>query len=300
MKICIAGGTGFVGDAIIHELQKSYCQIYVLTRSPEKYESTKNLAYIKWMSEGSAPEKELEGIDVFINLAGESISSGRWSEERKKKIISSRLETTQEIIRIIGSLTKKPATFINASAIGFYGTSTDKLFTESEYHPGNDFLANTVYQWEKEALKAEKIGVRTVLVRFGIILGKEEGALPRMVLPYRLFAGGRIGSGRQWMSWIHIDDVSRAIIHCIQTNELSGPVNFTAPKPVQMEEFGRTIAQVLHKPHWIPVPGFVLKAVLGEISILILEGQAVLPKKLMETNYTFLWPHLKDALDDLF
>jgi uncharacterized protein len=299
LKIAIAGGSGFVGQALSDFFIKSGNEVYILTRSP-KSASQSNLTYIEWLNEDRQPVPLLEGIDILINLAGESINSGRWNEKRKQRILQSRLKATNDILYIIENLKAKPKVLINASAIGFYGTSVNETFTEESHSVGTDFLADTVKQWEGLAKKAEKFGVRTVLARFGIILAKNEGALPKMALPHRLFAGGKLGKGNQWVSWIHIEDVIQAISFIIQQDSIAGPVNFISPNPVTMDEFGKTLAKVLHRPHWIPTPDFALKILLGEMSMLMLEGQRVLPKKLLEHGYTFHFPTIESALNDIF
>jgi uncharacterized protein len=299
MKIAIAGGSGFVGTALTNELLRENHDIYILTRNPEKYKSDGSVQYVRWLSDGASPEKDLEGIDIFINLAGESLNSGRWTDGRKRRIVESRMQSSKEMVRILSLLQQKPDTVINASAIGYYGTSEATIYTEDTHSEADDFLSRTVKLWEDEAMKASPFTNRMVVTRFGVILGEKEGALPSITLPYKLFAGGKIGNGRQWMSWIHIQDVARAIIFCMNHKELEGPVNFTAPQPAQMDEFGRIVATVLHRPHWFPVPAFMLKTILGEMSILVLEGQKVIPAKLLDHQFEFSYPRLKAALQDL-
>lgn len=299
MKIAIAGGSGFVGTALIDELSKENHDIYILTRHPEKLKKQTNLTYISWLTKGAHPEKHLAGLDVFINLAGESLNSGRWTPERKRRIVESRVEASKEMNRIISMLPDKLSVIINASAVGYYGISDDETFTETSGSVGDDFLARTVQLWEKEAAKSSSYSNRLVLTRFGVILGEKDGALPMMVLPYKLFGGGKMGKGNQWLSWIHIHDVVRAIIFCMNDQRIEGPVNFTAPNPVQMDTFGKTIGAVLHRPHWFPVPPFFLKKLLGEMSILVLEGQNVLPTKLKDEGFTFSFPTLKEALQNI-
>ena len=235
---------------------------------------------------------------AVVNLAGATINS-RWTDEYKAKILESRLHSTSEVNRIIGKLGKKPRVLINASAVGYYGTSPTATFSE-ESRAGNDFLAETVQRWETAADMAGNLGVRVVLCRFGVILDKNGGALPRMVLPYKFFAGGSIGSGKQWLSWIHIQDVVSGIVFAIENESLVGPVNFSAPVPVTMEQFGKILAGVIRKPHWMPVPSFMLKIMLGEMSILVLEGQRALPEKLLKTGFEFRYPQLEDALNNIF
>ncbi len=295
MKIAISGGTGFIGKQLSQYFLTKGHDVYILTRS-QKTSSEKNLHFVQWLTDKSNPSHSLEAIDVIINLAGKSINN-HWTEETKKQIVESRVESTKAIYSIIDSLSQKPKVFINASAIGIYGTSLTKTFTEQSNEIGSDFLAKTVEVWEKEASKVMELNVRTVFTRFGIVLGKE-GALSKMVLPYKLFAGGSLGSGQQWVSWIHIMDLVRLIEHIIYSN-ISGPVNAVTPHPVTMNQFGKTIGNVLHKPHWLPAPAFALKMVLGEMSLLILEGQKVLPKKALEDDFTFTYPQLDKALQDI-
>ncbi|WP_409253166.1 TIGR01777 family oxidoreductase [Bacillus sp. SCS-153A] len=300
MKAVISGGTGFVGSALTEELLDNGYKVSILTRNPDKHESRQNVSYIKWLSQGAYPEKELEGSDIFINLAGESINSGRWTEERKSRILKSRIDATREMIRILESLDQKPSVFINASAIGIYEASETKTHTENSMDTSSDFLAETVKKWESEASRAKDSSVRTAYTRFGIILGKDEGALPKMALPYKLFAGGTVGSGNQWMSWVHINDVTKAIRFVIENSQIDGPVNVTAPSPVTMKELGKTLGDVLNRPHWIPAPSFAIKAALGEMSTLILEGQKVIPTVLKENGYRFEYPDLKEALAAIY
>ncbi|MCA1066224.1 TIGR01777 family oxidoreductase [Rossellomorea sp. AcN35-11] len=300
MKIAITGGTGFVGQALTAELIEHHHEVLILTRNPDKHEDRQGVRYVKWLSDGAKPEEELEGISVFVNLAGESINSGRWTDDRKKRIINSRIHSTQEVINIMKALNKKPKCLINASAIGYYPSSKTNTYTEASTETADDFLGETVQVWEKEAEKANQLGIRVAYSRFGIILGKEDGALPRIALPYIMFVGGTVGSGDQWMSWVHVKDIARAIHFIAETDSISGPVNVTAPSPVTMKEFGKTLGAVLGRPHWIPVPSFALKVAMGEMSVLVLEGQKVLPSVLSEQGFSFEYPELKSALIDLY
>ncbi|WP_080848311.1 TIGR01777 family oxidoreductase [Cytobacillus gottheilii] len=300
MKIALAGGTGFVGSYLTEALKKNGHKILILTRNSQNKTPKDQVTYVQWLNDGDTPENHLEGIDAFINLAGESVNSGRWTEERKRRIIESRTQSADEVNRILHNLMEPPKVVIQASAIGYYGTSDSKFFTEEVSASGSDFLAETVYKWEQSAREGKLPDSRLVFTRFGIILSKAGGALPKMALPYQLFAGGKLGKGVQWMSWIHIEDVVKAFLFCLENKNIEGPVNFTAPNPVQMSEFGKTLGAVLHKPHWLPLPAFAMKMMLGEMSMLMLEGQHVTPKKLLSSGYSFSYPHLKNALEDIY
>ena len=300
MKIAITGGTGFVGQALTQELLEHQHEVMILTRNPDKYTNRPGVTYVKWLSDGAKPETDLEGIHAFINLAGESINSGRWTDERKKRIINSRIHSTQEVMTILKALNEKPSCLINASAIGYYPSSKTNTYTEASRETADNFLGETVQIWEKEASKAKQLGMRVAYARFGIILGKDEGALPRIALPYKMFVGGTVGSGEQWMSWIHIKDIARAVHFITETEAISGPVNMTAPSPVTMKEFGKTLSEVLGRPHWIPVPSLALKIAMGEMSAIVLEGQKVLPSLLSEHGFQFEYPELKSALIDIY
>lgn len=298
MKIAITGGTGFVGKELTNLLLSEGHHVYILTRSDKKSDSS--VTYVPWLKQGAKPEEQLGGIDAFVNLAGTSINEGRWTEEQKKKIYQSRMDATNEVLRIIEALPQKPTVLVNASAVGIYPTSKHKTYTEDSPERADDFLAKTVEDWESKAKEAEKFGVRVAYGRFGVILGKDEGALPLMALPYKLFIGGKVGTGKQWLSWVHVKDVARALYFAITTDELEGPFNVTAPRPLRNDEFGRTLGEVLHRPHAIPAPSFALKAALGEKSQLVLEGQQVLPEVLLQHGFQFEFPTAKEALTHLY
>lgn len=296
MKIAITGGTGLVGKALSNELVRKGHEVFILTRKA-KEQGSDSVRLVQWLNPGDQPERQLEGVDAIVNLAGATIN-GRWTEEYKQKIIDSRIKATTEVKRIIMTLNDKPPVLINASAVGYYGTSLAGEFNEQS-GPGNDFLADTVQRWESAANEVKEFGTRVVLCRFGLILDKNGGALPRMILPYKFFGGGKVGTGDQWLSWIHITDVIRGIIFAIQSSKLKGPVNFVAPSPVTMHQFGKTLSQVMDRPHWLPVPAFALKIALGEMSLLVLEGQKAIPEKLLNSGFSFQYPELKKALREI-
>ncbi|MEK5148158.1 TIGR01777 family oxidoreductase [Psychrobacillus sp. FSL K6-4615] len=293
MKIAITGGTGFVGSELTELLLQKGHDVYILSRSKQGTEH--GITYVQWLSENAHPEKQLEGIDAFVNLAGESINNGRWTEVQKQKIYDSRMQTTDELLRILKALAVKPKVLVNASAIGIYPASTSTRYTEKSKEVGTDFLARTVRDWELKAKSAEELQIRVAYGRFGIILGKSEGALPLMALPYKLFVGGPIGTGDNWMSWVHVKDVASALLFAIE-QPINGPFNITAPHAKKMNDFGKTLATVLKRPHYFPVPSFALKFALGEKSQLVIEGQHVIPKVLLDEGYTFHFPNLESAL----
>ncbi|WP_391203896.1 TIGR01777 family oxidoreductase [Psychrobacillus sp. L4] len=297
MKIAITGGTGFVGRELTKLLVQKGHHVFILSRSTNKL--LNDTTTIAWLTENSQPEKELEGIDAIVNLAGESINNGRWTVEQKKKIYDSRMRATDEVLRILKALKLKPKVLVNASAIGIYPASEDKVYTEKSTATGTDFLAKTVHDWEKKAMSAEQLGIRVAYGRFGIILGKNDGALPLMALPYKMFVGGPIGSGQNWMSWVHVKDVANALLFAVE-HDLQGPFNVAAPHAKRMNEFGKTLATVLKRPYYFPVPSFALKLALGEKSQLVIEGQHVLPTVLSENGFNFEFPDLTNALNDIY
>lgn len=297
MKIVIAGGSGFIGKKLTDLLLAEGHTVVILTREEKK--SSGEIEYVRWLSEGDSPEKGIGYADAFINLAGVSINDGRWSKRHQKQIYESRMTSTDEILRIISLMTEKPSVLVNASAIGIYPASVNAVYTENSLETANDFLGKTVRDWENKAKQVEKQSIRAVFMRFGVVLGKEGGALPLMAMPYRLFVGGKMGSGEQWVSWVHVTDVVRAIVFAIKNDKLRGPVNVTSPSPLQMDAFGKTIGTVLHRPHWMPVPSFAMKMVLSQKSGLVLEGQQVVPQTLLEHGFEFTFPLLRPALQDL-
>ncbi|MET1014743.1 MAG: TIGR01777 family oxidoreductase [Paenisporosarcina sp.] len=298
MKIAITGGSGFVGNELSSLLINKGHEVSILTRSNRS--STDSVKMVKWLTEEAEPETQLQDIDAWVNLAGTSINDGRWTEEQKDKIYESRMKATDELLRIIKHVEKKPTVLVNASAIGIYPPSEQALYTEQSDARGSNFLAKTVEDWEKKALEAEQYGTRVAFGRFGIVLGKDNGALPLMALPYKVGVGGKVGSGKQWVSWVHVRDVAEALLYAIENETITGPFNVTAPDPKQMNEFGQILGEVLHRPHWLPVPSIALKLALGDKSQLVLEGQRVLPEKLLTNGFIFKYPHLKHALKNIY
>ena len=298
MKIAIAGGTGFVGRALCKTFSREGHEIIVLTRNKRK-KTHSNITYAEWLNDKELDASIFNDVNVIINLAGESINA-RWTKKKKAQILNSRLTAVKAIHKLIQQLEKKPNVYIQASAIGFYGTSETETFTEQASKPGHDFLAHVASKWEEAGKVIENEGIRTVYMRFGLILSKDDGALPRIILPYKWFFGGKLGKGNQWASWVHIEDVCSMIRFAIENENINGPLNVTAPNPVTMNELGKTAAKILKRPHWLSVPAFALKLILGEMSTLVLEGQRVLPEKALENGFHFQFETLDEALENLF
>jgi uncharacterized protein (TIGR01777 family) len=302
MKIAIAGATGFVGSRLVERLQAERHQLLVLTRNPSAAQKVfppsafPNLEIIAYTpTESGSWQEAIAGCEGVVNLAGEPIAEGRWTPQRKQEILSSRQLGTQKIVEAIAKANPKPSVLVNASAIGYYGTSETATFDETS-PPGNDFLAQVCQAWEAEAQKVKDAGVRLVILRLGIVLG-QGGAIARMIAPFKLFAGGPIGTGRQWFSWIHRDDLVNLIIHALTRPEIEGVLNATAPNPVRMAELAQTMGQVMNRPSWLPVPGFAIEALLGDGAIVVLEGQQVLPKRPLDYGFEYQYPTVKQALE---
>lgn len=303
MKIGITGGTGFIGTKLVEKLATEN-QIIIFTRNGNKAKTlfspslTANIEFVtcNLQQEGDWQSK-IDGCDGVINLAGAPIAE-RWNDSYKQEILNSRQLTTRNIVNAITRSTKKPEVLINASAIGYYGTSETETYTEMS-PSGKDFLAQVCQAWEEEASKVRENNVRLVILRFGIVLGNG-GALAKMIPPFRIFAGGPIGGGKQWFSWIHQEDVIEMIIQALNNHNINGTFNATAPYPVTMNQLCETLGNVLKRPSWLPVPGFALELLLGDGAKVVLEGQKVLPEKTMtEMKYNFRFPQLQSALLDI-
>lgn len=304
MKVAIAGATGFVGSCLVQRLQAEGHQVLVLTRNADRankvfpksnYPNVEIVPYTP--TESGDWQTSISGCDGVVNLAGESIAEGRWTPERKKSILDSRQLGTAKIVEAIALANSKPSVMVNASGIGYYGTSETATFDETSPN-GDDFLAQVCKAWEAEASRVKDLGVRLVILRFGIVLGMG-GAIAKMLTPFKLFAGGPIGSGRQWFSWIHRDDLVSLILYSLTHPQMEGVFNATAPNPVKMTEFSQTFGQVLRRPSWLPVPGFALEVLLGDSAKVVLEGQQVLPKRTLDSGFQYEYPTLKPAIEEV-
>ncbi len=304
MKIAISGGTGSFGRMLISEYGDYYDDIVILTRRPEAYKNAKNIRYIGWdNTKLTGWEKELDGVDCILNLAGENLAGenffpDRWTAEKKKRIIDSRKNSGEIFAEAISTLKHPPKKLIQASAVGYYGMDKERTFTESD-PPGRDFLASVCQVWEGSSKGVEAYGVDHIITRIGVVLSPDSGALLRMLLPYRMFVGGPFGSGQQYYSWIHIADVVGAFHFLTQKEDAQSIYNLTAPNPVRNKDFGKTLGEVLKRPSWMPVPGFAMEMAFGEVASVVLKGQKVVPDSLLEDGYTFQFPQLKTAFEDL-
>ena len=304
MKVAITGATGFVGSRLVEKLKAEGHQILVLTRNLERAKrifpasAFPNLEIFAYRpTESGNWQQSIADFDAVVNLAGEPIAE-RWTPEHKKAILESRQLGTRKIVEAIAQAEPKPRVLINASAIGYYGTSETATFDEDS-PGGNDFLAEVCKKWEAEAQKVKEAGVRLVILRTGIVLDKDGGALAKMLPPFKLFAGGPLGSGRQWFSWIHRDDLVNLIVEALKRPDIEGTFNATAPNPVRMNQFCQTLGEVMNRPSWLPVPGFALETLLGEGAKVVLEGQQVLPKKIQSLAFQYQYPTLKSALEGI-
>lgn len=299
MKILITGGTGFVGKQLTSRFIQDGNEVTILTRSLKGSGSPpQGVSYLQGdPTQKGAWQEAIKDHGAVVNLAGASIFS-RWSEEYKKLIRDSRVFTTQNIVEGIPSRADNKFTFFSTSAVGYYGFHGDEELDE-ESPAGNDFLARMAVEWEAEALKAKEKGARVVITRFGIVLGEKGGALGQMVPLFKKYIGGPIGSGRQWFSWVHIKDLAEVFSFLIKHPEVSGPVNVCSPNPLRNKDLAKALGKTLHRPSFFPAPGFMIKLVLGEFGSVILEGQRVLPHRLLKHGFNFQYPDIEKALKSI-
>lgn len=304
MKVAVTGATGFVGTRLVQSLQHDQQEVLVLTRQLAHGQRAfpastfPKVRVVEYTPLKLGPWQEaIAGCDAVVNLAGAPIAESRWTEKRKHDILESRQLGTRVLVEAIAQANPKPAVLVNSSAIGYYGTSETAIFDEAST-PGDDFLAQVCQAWEAEAQQVTQSGTRLVILRTGIVLGMG-GAIAKMLPPFQMFAGGPIGSGRQWFSWIHIDDLVALIRRAIADPALEGTFNATAPNPVRMSEFCQTLGEAMQRPSWLPVPDFALNLLLGDASIVVLEGQQVLPKRTLETGFQYQYTTIKPAIAKL-
>lgn len=300
-KIIITGATGLIGRKLSQKLFEAGHQIIVFSRNASSAKNVlkKDFTYIDW--DYSRSDKWIESIstaDAIVHLAGINLFAKRWNKKFKEEILASRKETTKALVDAVKLSQAKPAVFVSASGVGYYGDCGDKLLDENS-PAGNDFLAEVCKVWEAEAAEVEKAGVRRVSVRTGIVLSKEDGALKRMLLPFKLFVGGPLGNGKQWFPWIHIDDIVGIYFHAIENQNLNGAVNAASPNICTMKEFAKTLGKVLHRPSLFPVPELALKIAIGEAGKVVLMSQRVKVNKLLESGYKFKFENLEEALRNL-
>jgi uncharacterized protein (TIGR01777 family) len=298
-KIVIAGGSGFLGSALTSLLIGKGHDIVVLTRGNTPARPQPHLTFAAWTPNGQSGgwARELAGAGAVVNLAGESIAAKRWSPAQKERLRQSRLLATRSLTAAIRELKASPPVFVSGSAVGYYGDRGDETLSEASA-PGRDFLAALCREWEAAAGEAAQL-TRVAFVRTGIVLDRKEGALPQMLLPFRMFAGGPLGSGRQYMPWIHKDDWTRLVAWIIENEGARGPVNATGPHPVTNAEFSKVLGHALHRPSFMPAPGFALRLALGEMAdALLLSGQRALPVRASDLGFSFKFNNVDEALAD--
>lgn len=300
MKVVITGGSGLIGRALSTALLQQGDEVLVLTRNPQTARVLPGARAVGWDGvTASGWVDAADGAGAIVNLAGESLASGRWSAERKVRIRQSRVNAGKAVAAAVQEMPHKPGVVLQASGIGCYGSSDDRVIDESVPY-GSDYLSSVCVDWEASTRAVEELNVRRAVLRTGIVLSRQGGALSPLLLTTRWFVGGPLGNARQWWPWIHIDDEVAAILFLIKQASASGIFNLVSPDPVRMGEFGRTLASVLNRPYWLPAPAFALKFLLGEMSTVVLDGQRAVPKRLLEAGFQFKYPNLHSALTSLF
>jgi uncharacterized protein (TIGR01777 family) len=300
MRIIIPGGSGLIGRALIPALEAGGNEVWILSRHPDKFKPTGGARSAAW--DGSTVgdwARLLEGAGAVINLAGESIGAAPWTPDRLRLLRSSRINAGRAIMEALGKAQNAPKILIQQSAIGCYGVSQTRTFDENAPY-GNDILGGICADWEASTQPAEELGIRRIVLRTGLFMTRAGGVLPRIMLPFQLFAGGPLGSGQQWYSWIHQQDWIVAVLFLLNHPSAQGIFNLTAPEPVTNAEFGRTLAWVMRRPYLVPAPAFALRLVLGKMSTVVLDGQKVIPTRLLEMGFQFKYPKLHAALENIF
>ena len=305
MRIVVTGGSGLIGTALVRDLAANGHEVIVLSRSPERVTGLPAGARLqRWDGKSAVGWASLaDGADAIVNLAGENIGGttlleilfGHWTKERKRRILASRLDAGAAVVQAVQQAAHKPKVVVQSSAVGYYGLGREAAQHEDAL-PGEDFLARVCVDWEGTTRPVEALGVRRVVFRSGVILTPQGGILPLLLLPFRLFAGGRLGSGRQWFPWVHLDDEVAAILFAIENSQVSGTYNLCAPHMIRNREAAPIIARALRRPNWLPVPAFALRWLLGEKHIMVLDGQQAPPDRLLAAGFAFHRPRLEEAL----
>ena len=301
MRVVVSGATGFLGRGLVRTLALRGAEVVALTRAPtggaaRQLEALGGVRAVGWDASASDASlaREVDGADVVVNLAGEPLVGRRWSAEQKQRLHDSRVVATRALVEAIRAAGRRPALLVSGSAIGYYGARGDETLDESA-PPGTDFLARLCVDWEAEARRAEEL-TRVCVVRTGIVLGEAGGALEQMLRPFRLGVGGPLGDGRQWMSWIALHDWMSLVLFAIDRAEVRGPLNATAPEPVRNRDFAAALGRVLHRPSWLPAPRLALRIALGEVSDTLVQGQRVVPARVLGMGFRFTEPLLEPAL----
>lgn len=300
-RIIVTGATGLIGKKLVSSLRKNNYEVIVFSRNTKQSKLLLPDAnkFVEWnYTNLNQWKSEIEGIYAIIHLAGVNLFEKRWNEKFKSQILESRELSTRKLVDAIRSTVKKPDVFISASGIGIYGNGSDEMLDEQSTI-GNDFLADVCKVWEDESQKVEAFGVRSVQIRTGLVLSNEDGALKQMLPAFKMFFGGPLGNGKQWSSWLHIDDIVAIYLHALENVSISGPINAVSPNPITMNEFAKALGKVLNRPSLFSVPKFMLKIIIGEAAEVVTGSQKVIPDKLIKNGYKFKFTKLEDALKDL-
>jgi len=299
-SVLITGGTGMIGRLLTPEFQAAGIETWILTRRPEMEKAVPGAKLLQWDGQTPAGWQHLvERVDAIINLAGENTGTSPWTNERRRQLVDSRVFAGQALTTAIRAASSRPKVLLQISGVGYYGPSDDRLIREYA-PPGKGFQAEICVQWEESTREVEGLGVRRVVMRTAPVLSRSEGMLPRLELPFRLLVGGPLGSGKQWLPWIHHQDLVRGMRFLMENETVAGPVNLTSPNPLTSAEFGRTLARVIHRPYWMPAPAFALRMVLGKMSALVLEGQRVVPDRLEKLGFKFDYGDAQKALEEIY
>lgn len=301
MKIVIAGGSGFLGRALSEHLVGRQHQVVILTRG-ESVPASTGARPVSWQPDGSQNPgnwaREIDGADAIVNLTGAGMADKRWTRRRKDELRLSRVQPTRSLVAAIRAAAVKPATFVQGSAVGFYGPSHDEVIDES-FPPGQDFLGQLAVSWEAEAHPVSALGSRLVILRSGVVLARHGGMLKKVIPPFQFFVGGPIASGRQYLSWVHLADWIAIVTWVLETSSVSGAVNASAPTPVTNEDFSRALGRALRRPSWLRVPAFALKTIFGEMADdMLISGQRVVPKRALDAGFSFKYPDIDSALGE--